>query len=339
MDTLLIDAWLHGLSPLFTIDEASVSAAREDVRACGAAAGLDRTLVERVVVAASELVTNQLRHARQGRFAARRIERAGVPGIEIIAADRGPGIADPAQALAGSGPSATSLGEGLSAARRMTHEMDIDVRRGEGTCVRARAYAEAPTQRRREVGVLGRALPGELLSGDHASFVRGDDTLAVTVVDGIGHGPLARDASNHAVAGFLAQPLGSPALTLDACDRAVASTRGAVMAVARLDERTGLLEQAGVGNVTTRIERFRHSRILAGSSATLGGRGLRRRPLAESLTLTPTEVLLMYTDGLTTRVDLSQEPEILREHPIVIAQRVMTGYARPNDDALVLVAR
>lgn len=338
VDSVLIDGWLAGLEALPTIDQASVSVARETVRACGASVGLDRTLIESVVVAASELVHNQLRHARRGQFAVRAVKRGAVPGIEIVAADQGPGIADPALALQGPGPSGASLGAGLSGARRMTHELDLDVRAGEGTCVRARAFA-APLPRRREVGILGRALVTEPVSGDHAAFVRDGDALVLAVVDGIGHGPLAHDASGHAVATFLAHAAASPIAVLDACDRALVGTRGAVMSVARIDEGTGVVEQAGVGNVTMRIERWRSSRILSGSTATLGTRGPRRKPLAESVPLDPREVVLMYTDGLTTRVDLSGEPELLHEHPIVIAQRVMAGFARPNDDALVLVAR
>lgn len=338
MDKVLIAAWLHGLDAVPTIDDASVSVAREAVRAAGAAVGLDRTVVERLAVAASELVHNQLRHARRGQFAVRAVRRGDVPGLEIVAADQGPGIADPAHALEGPGQSSTSLGAGLSGARRMTQEMDIDTRHGEGTLIRARAFAQ-PVPRRREVGVFGRALAHEPVSGDHAAFVRDDDVLVLAVVDGIGHGPLAHDASGEAIVTFLGRPQGSPASILDACDQALRSTRGAVMSVARIDEHSHVLEHAGLGNVTTRVERYRQSRIFSGTTSTLGTRGQRRKPLAESIPVEPGEVVMMYTDGLKTRVDLSGEPDLLREHPIVIAQRIMTGFGRANDDALVLVAR
>lgn len=338
MDAVLIDAWLDGLRAAPTLDEASVSAAREAVRAEGARIGLERTLIEGVVVAASELVHNQLRHARGGRFAVRATARGGVPGIEIIAVDAGRGIADPARALAGMGGSSTSLGAGLAAARRMTHEMDIDVRAGEGTLVRARAFA-APLPRRREIGVLGRPCPGELVSGDHAAFVRRDHALVVAVVDGVGHGAPAREAAAEAVAAFLAHSSASPLLILDACDAAVASLRGAVMAVARIDEHAGLVDHAAVGNVNTRVERFRASRILSGSSSTLGARAGRKKPLAESMAIEPAETVIMYTDGITSRLDLASDPDLLREHPIVIAEHIIANHARGNDDALVLVAR
>jgi hypothetical protein len=49
-------------------------------------------------------------------------------------------------------------------------------------------------------------------------------------------------------------------------------------------------------------------------------------------------VLLMFSDGVSSRVDLSGEPELLREPPLVIAHQVLERWGRTTDDALVLVA-
>jgi hypothetical protein len=51
------------------------------------------------------------------------------------------------------------------------------------------------------------------------------------------------------------------------------------------------------------------------------------------------EVFVMYTDGLTSRVDLLHEPAVLRQHPIVIAQHLLARFGRGSDDALVAVVR
>ncbi len=339
VDTLLMASWMAGADALPTIDEASVSAAREAVRSAGAALGLHRDLVESVAVAASELVHNQLRHARRGRFAVRPITRGGVPGLEILAADLGPGIAAPGAALAGVGPSPASLGEGLAGARRMTDELDVDVRWGEGTCLRARAFA-APVPRRREVGVLGRRLRGEPVSGDHAVFVReGEGALLLAVIDGLGHGPLAQVASAEAAAAVLANRGVSPLLVLDACDAALQGTRGAVMAVAYLDEDRATVEHAAAGNVTSRIVGPGRTYTLATSATTLGMRGRRRKPAVETVPLAAGGALILFTDGLSSRAGVVDDADFLRAHPVVIAERLMAEYARDNDDALVLVAR
>jgi predicted ATP-dependent Lon-type protease len=47
----------------------------------------------------------------------------------------------------------------------------------------------------------------------------------------------------------------------------------------------------------------------------------------------------MFSDGLTTRVDLAAELQLLRRHPVVIAEHLLEHFGRSNDDALVLVAR
>jgi anti-sigma regulatory factor (Ser/Thr protein kinase) len=339
MDALLT-AWMAGLGEdaLPTLDEASVSLAREAVRARGAALGMDRTLVEQLVLAASELAHNQLAHGRRGQIAVRAVERSGVPGLELVAADLGDGIPDPKLALEGTGPSARSLGAGLAAVRRNVHEMDLDVRWGEGTCVRVRVFAE-PLPRRREVGVLGRAFPDQRVSGDHALFVRAGDTLFCAVIDGIGHGPLAHEASARAAATTLAHHALGPAGAIEACYDALADTRGAVMAVTRIDEATATLEHAAVGNVNARLDGFRTTRFFGGTPATLGPRARKRRPTLEVADAPAEAALILYTDGLQSRTSVADEPNLLREHPIVIAQYLMATFGRATDDALVLVAR
>src|SRR5438093_130152 len=84
------------------------------------------------------------------------------------------------------------------AALRRSGEVDFDVRIDEGTCVAARVFA-APVPRS-EVAVIGRPCSGETTSGDDAGFVRGDGgALLLFAVDGLGHGPPAREAAARAV--------------------------------------------------------------------------------------------------------------------------------------------
>ncbi len=51
------------------------------------------------------------------------------------------------------------------------------------------------------------------------------------------------------------------------------------------------------------------------------------------------DVIVMSSDGLTTRADISEELQLLRRHPIVIAEHLLAQYGRTNDDALVLVVK
>jgi hypothetical protein len=46
---------------------------------------------------------------------------------------------------------------------------------------------------------------------------------------------------------------------------------------------------------------------------------------------------VLFSDGVRSRVDLAGELDLLREHPVVVAQRVVERFGRPDDDVLVLV--
>jgi anti-sigma regulatory factor (Ser/Thr protein kinase) len=339
MDSFLIERWMAGLDPLPILDEASVSVARERVRALGAKVGLSPDDVGRLAIVMSELAMNQLVHGRRGVVAERAIERDGVPGVEIIAADEGPGIADPERALSDEPRPRGSLGAGLSSVLRLSDEVDFDVRVGQGTCIAARKLARRGA-RRREVAIFGRPADGERVSGDDAGFVRlADGALMVGLADGLGHGHDALDASSKAIDVLLARADQRPADLLEECDRALAGTRGAVMAAVHLDDALGELVHASAGNVEARAFGPRTSRGFAGWAFVLGARRAPRPKLREERApIHAGEALVLFSDGLSTRARIDDEPGLLQRHPILVAARLMKDFARGNDDATVMVA-
>jgi anti-sigma regulatory factor (Ser/Thr protein kinase) len=336
VDSLLIDEWLQGADALEVIDEASLSLVRERVREEATALGLPSTVTGSLVNVSSELTRNQLSHARRGEVAVRSIRRGEVPGLEIIAADRGEGITSPTNALLGPPRSTKSLGVGLAAVLELADEVDVDVRLGEGTCVWARKFAE-PVAKQRQVGIFGRPFPGERESGDHAGFVRSGDSLLVGVVDGLGHGAPAREASNLAVRTMRAHAAAPLAELLDAIHHAIADTRGAVMAVSRFTDREHT-DTACVGNVSVHLNGPQLARRVSGPSFVLGAPGPVRRIATESCLVGSWDALVVFTDGLSTRADAG-DLALLREHPIVIAHQLTERFGRTTDDALVLVVR
>ncbi len=94
-----------------------------------------------VATAASELSNNLWMHADGGgRLAVARLEGATGPGVELTAVDRGPGIADVAQALLEGYSTAGGLGCGLPGVRRLMDDFEIDSAPGRGTRVVARKW-------------------------------------------------------------------------------------------------------------------------------------------------------------------------------------------------------
>lgn len=331
----LFDAWLAGGDAIPVIDAASVSLVRERVRQECAHVGLDGVQAASLVNVASELAQNQLAHARPGRAVlVRSIAREGQEGVEVVAADEGDGIADVAHALDAHPKGQGSLGVGLAAANELADELDFDVRCGEGTCVRARKF-DSYTTRCRRVGVYGRPYPGERLSGDDAAFARGANGLVFTVADGLGHGDLARVASSRAVnmvPDNLDRSLES--LLADA-HVALRESRGAVMLAGRI--HPDQVELAAVGNITAHVYGPHKARRFTGTSFVVGARGDARRPATETIQLDPRDVVVVHSDGIRTGLDLTGELDLLREHPIVVAQRVVERFGRPDDDAMVMV--
>jgi hypothetical protein len=47
--------------------------------------------------------------------------------------------------------------------------------------------------------------------------------------------------------------------------------------------------------------------------------------------------LVLWTDGLTTRLDLTDDPDLLAHHPAVTAAVLHRQHARGRDDATVVV--
>lgn len=343
MDAVLDDpiaAWLDGADAVRTIDDASVAVVRAEVRRRGAAIGLALETCERLAAAASEVAHNQLRHAVDGVVALREIARGAVPGLEVIAADRGRGITDPTAALTGAGGlgPASGLGVGLGAAYRLADEVDADVRLGAGTCLWLRGFAEPVP--RSEIAIVGRACAGEQVSGDEALFVRRPDSMVVAVIDGVGHGAPAREAALLAAREVRAHAVRSPDELLGVIDGALVGTRGVVAAIARVEHDPATIVHAAAGNVTSRlVGKDGAMHLFGGVSRTLGARQPPRRITVERVATRAHATLVMYSDGLTSAVDLAGARDLLREPPLVIAHQLLVRYGRANDDATVAVVR
>jgi anti-sigma regulatory factor (Ser/Thr protein kinase) len=336
---LLIARWLESNAEAIPIyDEASVSTARQRVREAGERLGANKTLIESAALVASELTHNQLAYARQGYFAVRPIERAGVKGLEVIAADIGPGLQKalfPERQVV----SKTSLGAGLEGVFRISDEVHLETRSEEGVCVVARKF-EKFAGGAWEIAVAGRPLPGESISGDDACFIESEDSLLAIVADGLGHGPDARQASHLAMHIALANRGASVGALIPIVASGLAGTRGCALSVVQVNTKSGDVECAAAGDVHVHLYNGRDTHFFTSTPFVVGDSQFSKRKLRiENIKATPGCVLLLFTDGLQSKTTLKGDLDLLRRPAIAIAQHLIATYARPNDDALVLVAR
>jgi serine/threonine-protein kinase RsbT len=99
------------------------------------AVGVKLSLVDqtKIVTAASELARNTLVYGGGGHVEVTRVDNGRRPGLRILFADEGPGIADLDLAFTDGYTTGSGLGLGLSGARRLVDEFDIDTGPGRGT--------------------------------------------------------------------------------------------------------------------------------------------------------------------------------------------------------------
>ncbi|MEJ7806195.1 MAG: anti-sigma regulatory factor [Telluria sp.] len=89
----------------------------------------------KMVTAASELARNVLRYGGGGYAELEQLSHNGVDGVRATFIDHGPGIADLDLAMTDGYTSGGGMGLGLSGARRLTDEFDIESSPGKGTTV------------------------------------------------------------------------------------------------------------------------------------------------------------------------------------------------------------
>jgi len=159
------------------------------------------------------------------------------------------------------------------------------------------------------------------------------EKATLLVADGLGHGSLAREAADRAIASFLDAPSLAPDQVLRRCHAALGRTRGAAIAVVEVDPRHMRLSFCGVGNV--RLKDVPHR---GGRGMSLPGIvGMRLPPLRvfESR-IHADDVLLLHTDGVPSDFD----PSSIRDLPFADLPQVLTQtHGLPEDDATVVAVR
>jgi serine/threonine-protein kinase RsbT len=117
--------------------ELDILDARQSARALAADLGFDPTSQTLIATAISELARNILKYASSGEILLRPVARNGAQGITIVAADKGPGIADTALAMTDGFSTGRGLGLGLPGTKRLMDDFELVSAVGQGTTVTA----------------------------------------------------------------------------------------------------------------------------------------------------------------------------------------------------------
>ena len=122
----------------FPIGEPSeIAAARRAGNELARRIGFDDVRTGQLAIIISEAATNIVKHAQRGEILLRKVLRGGTAGIEVLAIDSGPGMANVRQHMQ-DGHSTTGtygVGLGLGGAKRLADAFYIDTVPGAGTTV------------------------------------------------------------------------------------------------------------------------------------------------------------------------------------------------------------
>ncbi|MER7888819.1 SpoIIE family protein phosphatase [Micromonospora sp. NPDC094482] len=290
-----------------------------------------------LAIVAAELTSNLVKHADEGTLLLRPVRREREAGVELVAIDSGPGMADLTVSSRDGHSTVGTLGIGLGAIVRQASWFDGYSLPARGTVLAVQVWppgADAPHW----AAGLTRPITGETVSGDGFAVRVAEGRRQVLVSDGLGHGPLASAASDAAIAAFHGAPAGPPAVVVQHLHRSMSHTRGAALAVAELDAPAGVLHYAGLGNISAQV-------VTAGGRrrglVSLPGIAGHQRPVVREYDypLEPDDLLVMHSDGVVDRWQLDDYPGLAERSPLVVAATLLRDAGTRRDDACVLAAR
>jgi anti-sigma regulatory factor (Ser/Thr protein kinase) len=329
-------------------NQLQLSTVRQRALAMGRAHGLDAGAVERLGIVVAELAANIARHARTGQIILRTVGDHATGCIEVLALDKGPGIADMTRAMRGYGspPSAVPRDGGFAGIRRLADLFDIYSQPDRGTAVVAHVGTQskdalagrcADSVMHGSVGVVCVPVRGEDECGDDWAVYVEPGRVVALLVDGLGHGPGAAAAAAAATAAFREVSPDAPEIVLGAMHTALRRTRGAALSVTAIEQSRPAARFCGVGNVYGRVVSVDASRPMMPQSGIVG----HTMPRAQTVEVAwPAGArLVMHSDGISSRWRADSYPGLLARHPALLAGVLFRDFARARDDATVLVFR
>ncbi|AKL70931.1 MULTISPECIES: ATP-binding SpoIIE family protein phosphatase [Streptomyces] len=178
-------------------------------------------------------------------------------------------------------------------------------------------------------------------AGGRSELVRGAAAgpgLGVLVMscDGLGHGPMAARASQAALQAFRTGAGRTPEQIMEEVHRALRGTRGAAVAVARL-EAGGRLLFCGIGNIAAAVVTADSRANLLSHPGIVGSQMRQLRTYEHQVPAGGT--LVMHSDGLSERWRPADLATLLHHPPAIIAAGLLRQAGTRRDDASVVIAK
>ena len=317
-------------------EQSQVAEARRTAALLTVDSGFTATELGQIAVIVTELATNLVKHAKDGRLAMRQLDQQGAIGFEVVSLDAGPGMADVTRALEDGFSTAGSPGNGLGAIARTASEWDLHSVRGKGTAIVARLWhrqRSVPVSTQGRVGIMQQPMPGETVCGDEWMANESPDGWLCAIADGLGHGPDAARAASASLAGVKRGGRADVCTLMKDAHEAAKPTRGAALGIAQCTD--GQVRFAGIGNIAAVVLDQDQRRTLISSNGILGHNVHKFMEVTHSWK--PGTLLIMHSDGLVSHWTLNEYPGLLARDPTLIAAVLFRDFTRGRDDVTVLV--
>jgi anti-sigma regulatory factor (Ser/Thr protein kinase) len=301
----------------------------------------EKSRIGEIDIIVSELTSNLIKHAANGELFCRIMNEKDSSIFEVITIDEGPGMTDVHRMMKDGVSTTNTLGHGLGSIQRLSDDFHIYSLPKWGTVSYTVVVSDTKKKSRQpvlEIKSLCVPKTSETFCGDGYTFTTNQNHIRVLFADGLGHGLHAQEAITRASDFFVKSDETDPVEIIRGTHEHVRKTRGMVATVAILDIKNKEWRICGVGNISTRIYgglMFKHY---------LGHNGIIGLNIPNSLnaSIIPAEKnqqLIMCSDGIRSRWDLSKYPSILKHDPMLLAAALFKDFNRRTDDSSVLVGK
>src|SRR5690349_6962963 len=130
----------HGQRIITILADADIVEARMAARALAEYVGFNGAQLVMIATAVSEIARNIIEYAKSGEVVISPIQNGTRRGLEVVARDQGPGIADVSQAMQDGFSTSRGLGLGLPGSRRLMDDFHLESKVGLGTKVTMRKW-------------------------------------------------------------------------------------------------------------------------------------------------------------------------------------------------------
>jgi anti-sigma regulatory factor (Ser/Thr protein kinase) len=305
------------------------------------AAGFDARRIAEMDIVIAEMTSNLYKYANDGELLIGHFNYQQEEYLEIICIDNGPGVSEPGRMLSDGFSTTNTLGHGLGSIKRLSDSFDIYSQKGWGTIVLSRIYKETPKKKDRKATTFNAvvvAKPGETVSGDGSYFKNSENLLKFIIADGLGHGKDANIAVNEAVASFKICPYDSPCDIIRYLHQDVRKTRGLVATIVVIDIEKTTISIAGVGNISAKLIGPVLSKTHLAYNGIIG-HNIPNTMNDQVLSFSEYNQLILCSDGMRSRWDLSKHPGINRCDPSILAAAIYKDFGRQTDDMSAVIIK